>query len=181
MEHVDPTDVEGMSPPAEQLPDGVMADAVGTVRLLSDQLGTTHLAINQYELAPGESFTISAHAHAEQEELFVVLSGQITFETGPAAADGESTDAGDAENAVVVSAGELLRVPPGEFQLGTNRDSEPATALALGAPKEYAEGGQWKFVCADCGTYTVHDHRTGEDEAYVCLACGAEFGDESAE
>lgn len=162
MKRVRLADVEGVSPPDEELPDGRLAASVGTVRQLTDRLGATDVAINHYELAPGESFTISPHAHPEQEEVFLVVDGEVTFETD--------------DEPVVVGADEVLRVPPGTFQLGTNRAEEPATVFALGAPKEYASGGRWQFVCDDCETVTVHEPVTLDDrEAYRCEVCGTLF------
>jgi len=79
------------------------------------------MALNYYELAPGDSFAYGYHRHERQEELFLVQQGAATFET----------EAGD----VVVEAGEVVRFVPGEFQRGVNEGEERVVAFALGAPR----------------------------------------------
>jgi len=64
-------------------------------------LGTEHVAMNYFELAPGDAFAGGVHAHGDQEEVFYVLSGTATFEVGP---ERERVD---------VEAGELIRFAPG--------------------------------------------------------------------
>ncbi|MDS0299034.1 cupin domain-containing protein [Halogeometricum sp. S1BR25-6] len=49
-------------------------------RSLSDPLGTTDVALNRYRVAPGDRLA-GLHAHPGQEEVFVVLAGEATFET----------------------------------------------------------------------------------------------------
>ena len=85
-------------------------------RPLANALGAEHVAINYYELEPGESFAFGYHSHEEQEEVFYVLSGTATFET----------ETGD----IQVGPGEVLHVAPGEFQQGFNRGDELVVALA---------------------------------------------------
>ena len=158
MERVSAEEVDAVSPPDEGIPEGAMADSIGRVRKLSEPLGTTGMAINHYELAPGESFTISSHCHDEQEEVFYVETGEITFETP--------------EDDLTVGAAELLRVAPGEYQLGTNRSDEPATAIVVGAPRE--EDGKMLFACEDCGEYTPHELDESAEQ-YRCTDCGTAF------
>lgn len=138
-------------------------DSVGAARPLAEPLGATGLSVNYYRLAPGESFTVSPHRHSAQEEVFYVQSGTATFET----------DAGDA----TVSAGEIVRIPPGTFQLGTNRGDERVVALALGAPREYQDDTEWLVDCEACGERTIHVF--GETDAegeyvYRCTECDGE-------
>jgi uncharacterized cupin superfamily protein len=90
------------------------------LRPLSTPLDTNDLAINYFELAPGESFGYSYHRHHDQEEVFYVQTGTATFET----------EIGDVD----VEAGEVIRFAPSEFQLGTNQTDDRVEALALGAP-----------------------------------------------
>jgi mannose-6-phosphate isomerase-like protein (cupin superfamily) len=87
-------------------------------RGLSDPLGTTDFAINRYRLDPGERFSGSLHAHMDQEEVFVVVEGEATFET----LDGEET----------ISDGEAIRFTPGEFQSGKNDADEPLALAEAG-------------------------------------------------
>ena len=57
--------------------------------------------------------------------MFYVQSGTVTSET----------ETGN----LTVDADEVLRVPPGTFQLGTNYGDERVTALALGVAREYQD------------------------------------------
>lgn len=132
-------------------------------RSLTDALGCTDLAVNYYELAPGDSFAFAYHSHGSQEEVFVVLEGTATFET----------EDGDVE----VGPDEAVRFAPGEFQRGWNRGDERVRAIALGAPLEYG-GGDTLVDCPECGERTTHDIVTVEDEgharAVVCTECRTE-------
>ncbi|MEY7848907.1 cupin domain-containing protein [Natrarchaeobius sp. A-rgal3] len=96
-------------------------------RDLTESLSADGVAIVRYVLAPGERFSGSIHAHADQEEIFVVLEGEATFEL-------RTKDEGIRE--LVVTADEAVRFAPGEFQSGRNDGSEPLVALALGTPRE---------------------------------------------
>jgi len=133
---------------------------------LTEPLGLSDVAINYYELEPGDSFAFAYHNHAVQEELFYVLEGTATFETD----DGE----------LVVEAGQVVRFDRGEFQRGWNRGDEDVVALAIGAPLEY--GRQVKLRdCGACGERTDTDleHEREDGEAVVvayCKQCGAETG-----
>lgn len=133
-------------------------------RSLTKALGAEDVSINYYELDPGESFAFGYHQHAEQEEVFYLLSGAATFETE----DGE----------VVVEAGEAVRFAPGEWQQGWNRGEDRVTALALGAPQD---GGETTILrdCPECGERTGQEIRRAEDaDALVtrCVECGTETG-----
>lgn len=136
--------------------------AADVFRPLSGALGTEHVSINYYELGPGDSFGFCYHRHHDQEEVFYLIAGTVTFDTesGP----------------VEVSAGEAIRIAPGEFQRGTNRGDERVVALAIGAPKGSTDI-DLRRECADCGGRTPHEV-TPTDDAIVttCLDCGAETG-----
>ncbi|WP_435348411.1 cupin domain-containing protein [Haloarchaeobius sp. HRN-SO-5] len=133
-------------------------------RSLTKPLGTTDLAINYYELAPGDSLGFGYHSHEDQEEVFYVQSGTVTFET-------EGDD-------VPVAAGDVVRFGPGESQLGTNEHDERAVVLAIGAPQD---PGELHMVreCPRCGERTEQDIRPTEERdalLTVCVECGAETG-----
>jgi mannose-6-phosphate isomerase-like protein (cupin superfamily) len=140
-----------------------------SVTRLSEPLGTGELAINRYELAPGESFSAGMHTHLEQEELFYVIEGTATFET-------KSAPTAESET-VEVGPDEAIRFAPGEYQTGRNdADSgEPVVALALGAPKGMAETRvpQPCPACGDSDALAV----TFADDGFVlrCPDCAAEF------
>ncbi|MCU4718107.1 cupin domain-containing protein [Halapricum hydrolyticum] len=134
------------------------------MRPLTDALGATDLAINYYELEPGDSFAFAYHSHEIQEEVFYVQEGTATFETedGP----------------VEVAGGEVVRFGPEEFQRGWNRSDERVRALALGAPLEYGTQPKLRY-CPDCEEETDNRlARTDDDAAVVayCERCGAETG-----
>lgn len=133
-------------------------------RMLSPVLETTELAINYYELAPGDSFGFGYHRHEAQEEVFYVQTGTVTFET----------EEGD----VAVESDEVARFGPGEWQRGTNEGGERVVALGLGAPRD---AGETEMVrdCPDCEERT---HQTiewaddGEALVTLCEECGASTG-----
>jgi len=133
-------------------------------RPLGRALGLEDAAINYYELGPEDSFAFGYHRHADQEEVFYVQRGTVTFETedGP----------------VEVGAGEAVRFEPGEWQRGVNEGDERVVALALGAP---ADAGETTILreCPDCGERTPQDvDRAADADALVtlCEDCGAETG-----
>jgi len=152
MKHVRTEEVDSwMSPASVRRPLGKELDAEG-------------MALNYFELAPGESFAFGYHRHADQEEVFFVVAGEATFETE----DGET----------VVGEGEAVRFEPGEYQQGWNRGDERVVALALGAP---ADSGETDILreCENCGERTPQRiEPTDEKDALltVCEGCEAETG-----
>lgn len=134
------------------------------MRPLTRALGASDLAINYYELDPGDSFAYAYHAHGVQEELFYVQEGTATFDTE--------------DGSVTVEAGEVVRFPPGEYQRGWNRGEETVVALALGAPLEYGDIPKYRD-CEACGEATLNRLEyveDGEARVALCEECGAETG-----
>lgn len=136
------------------------------MRHLTEPLGLTDVAINYYELEPGDSFAFAYHNHEVQEEVFFVQAGTATFETE----DGPLT----------VEAGEIVRFDRGEFQRGWNRGDERVVAIALGAPLAYGEQVKLRD-CASCDERTenrLERERDGDGPVTVavCERCGAETG-----
>lgn len=124
---------------------------------LTEPLGLEAMAINYYELAPGDSFSGGLHTHMDQEEVFYVIEGEATFETR----DGEYT----------VGAGEVLRAAPGEYQEGKNTSDERLVALGLGAPQDSGET-RVLLPCQECGDsdyYVSEVHADGV--TLTCPAC----------
>lgn len=140
------------------------------MRQLTKPLEATDVAINYYELEPGDSFAFAYHKHEVQEEIFYVQSGVATFET-----DSDEVD---------VEAGEIIRFPPGEFQRGWNFGDDRVIALALGAPLEYGEQVKLRS-CPECGESTDHEltrrsatDTPGEDVVVaICKDCGTNTGE----
>ena len=136
-----------------------------TVRhLISDELGTSDVAIVYYELKPGDSFAGVMHCHHDQEEVFCVLSGTATFET----MNGQRT----------VGAGEVIRFGPGEFQNGHNRSNECVRALVLAAPKSGHDVERMELFteCETCGERTIYEVRSADEMVLriQCRHCGTE-------
>jgi uncharacterized cupin superfamily protein len=125
---------------------------------LSDALGTTDVAINRYRLSPGDGLPSGLHAHLDQEEVFYVVEGTVTFET--------------LSEPIVVDAGEAVRFAPGEYQTGTNVGESPALVLALGAPTE-TEQVRIPLDCPDCGHRGLSPAWDGE-VLLACPECGGE-------
>lgn len=128
-------------------------------RALSNELETTDLAINHYRVSPGGRLPAGLHAHADQEELFVVLSGEATFETldGP----------------VPVSGDEAIRFAPGEYQAGRNNGNETLELLALGAPRE-SDDVRIPIGCPDCGAENLRLDFGEGPLTFACPDCATE-------
>lgn len=134
-------------------------------RDVSAALGATDVAVMYYELERGEAFSGGFHTHLDQEEVFVVLKGEATWDTE------------DGEAAFTVGAGEAVRFAPGEFQHGYNASEGPVRALTLGAPPGMAETVS-RFRCPACGEYGEHDVALDEERGVTvteCRACGNEI------
>lgn len=138
----------------------------GDRRSLSEPLYTSDVAINHYTLEPGDRLA-GLHAHVDQEEVFIVVEGEVTFETfAPENGVGDE---------VTVASGEAIRFAPGEFQSGKNDSDGEAVILALGAPRG-TEDWRVPVACPHCGHEdtrpTVADD--GETPVLVCPECGGE-------
>jgi uncharacterized cupin superfamily protein len=152
MEHVDVDDVDDRMGPAD------------VKRDVSRALGATDMALNYYELAPGDAFGFGYHRHSDQEEVFYVVQGTVTFETE--------------DGTVTADAGEAVRFAPGEWQLGTNEGDERVVALALGAPQDMGETTMLR-ECPDCEGQTENEIQMADDRSAlvtICGECGAETG-----
>lgn len=128
-------------------------------RKLTDELGTTGLALGYYELDEGESSAFGYHAHGAQEEVFYVLRGAVTVRT----------DSGT----VTATADEAVRIPPGELQQAVNERAERAAVLVIGAPRDAGELTLLRF-CETCNGETpqeVRDVDSGRVRETVCTDC----------
>lgn len=129
-------------------------------RGLSDPLGTSDMALNRYRLDSGERFSGGLHAHMDQEEVFVIVEGEATFET----TDGE----------VTVGAGEAIRFAPGEFQSGKNDSDGAVVAFAMGAPRD-SEDVRVPEDCPECDHDDMRAVPADDGFDLVCPECGAEL------
>ncbi|XVH33626.1 cupin domain-containing protein (plasmid) [Haloferacaceae archaeon DSL9] len=129
-------------------------------RGLSARLETATVALNRYRIAPGDGLPGGLHAHADQEEAFVVLEGTAVFET----MSGEIT----------VEENETIRFEPGEFQSGRNGSADELVVLAAGAPRR-TEDIRLPVPCAECDREALRLNFGGDELTFVCPGCGAEF------
>lgn len=91
-------------------------------RALGDAAELENVAVNLYEVEPGEQIPLAYHYHDEQEELFYVLSGELHVETP--------------EGELVAAAEDLLVVEPDSPQRAFNPAdaTETLRTLAVGSP-----------------------------------------------
>ncbi|MFC6614335.1 cupin domain-containing protein [Halopenitus salinus] len=133
---------------------------------VSEPLDAEDFAMNYYALDPGEAFTGGLHAHLDQEETFLVLEGEATFETAPSPTAETET--------VTVSAGQLVRFEPGEYQQGRNESDEPLRALAMGTPQESTDV-RVAGPCEECGeSEYLRFAMVDGTPTLECPDCGAE-------
>lgn len=137
-------------------------DSATVKRPLTKALNATNLALNYYELAPGDSFAFGYHVHENQEEVFIIQEGRVSYETE--------------DGIVQVDAGEVIRFGPGEYQQGINRGDQRVVALAIGAPQETGKSEILR-ECQTCGERrpnTVERIQDGSAKITRCLECGSE-------
>lgn len=127
-------------------------------RSLSEPLGTTDVSINRYRLAPGDRIS-GLHAHADQAEVFLVVEGDLTFET--------------MDGVVDLGAGEAIRFAPGEFQSGKNDSDDGVELLALGTPRD-SEDVRVPVACPACGNDDARPTIRDGGPVLVCPACDEE-------
>ena len=92
-----------------------------TFQKLRRELGVESFGINAITLRPGQRNRV--HAHTKQEEVYVVLDGELTLWV-----EGDP---------VKLTPGHLARVGPSVRRQLTNATARPATILALGASGEH--------------------------------------------
>lgn len=143
-------------------------DHCASATVLTDALGADALALNHFELAPGETPSRGSHAHFDQEEVFYVLAGTVTFAVG----DPRETTPAD----VAVRAGGAIRFAPGEYQRAWNRGDESARMLAMGAPQG-SEDVDVVRDCPSCDTPTSQRFDRGDEVLRtVCVDCDTVTG-----
>ncbi|MFB6111155.1 MAG: cupin domain-containing protein [Halobacteriaceae archaeon] len=123
---------------------------------LTDILGLTDAAVNYYELASGDSFAFGFHAHEEQEEVFYIQEGTVTFRT--------------VGGSVEVGPREVVRFGPGEYQRGVNEGDTRVVALAIGAPQD-AGATEILRACPSCETETAQSLELTDDKDAIVARC----------
>lgn len=93
-----------------------------TRRPIGETAGLERLALNRYEVAPGEQIPLAYHYHDEQEEAFYVLDGRLHVETP--------------EREYAVEADEVFLAEPASPHRAYNPADAPGAAevIAIGAP-----------------------------------------------
>ena len=135
--------------------------AASVTKGLTAPLGLSDMALNYYELEPGDSFSGGVHTHTNQEEAFYILEGTATFET--------------LDDEFEVRQGEAVRFAPGEYQEGRNESDDRVRGLALGAPQESGEV-RVPLPCRECGEADYHvSHVHEEGITMECPECGNTF------
>ena len=148
-------------------------------RPVSDALGTDHLAMNYFELEPGDSFSGGLHTHHDQEEVFYVEEGTATFDVLVDAPEGPDDDA-DPEQ-VTVEGRELVRFEPGEFQMGYAKEEagNRVVGWALGAPGATHDWDELESMihCRECEEELPHGTTLTEEGRFqfTCTECEHTF------
>lgn len=123
----------------------------------TDPLNLSDMALNYYELEPGDSFSGGLHTHMDQEEVFYVMEGTATFQT----------EDGSRE----VGPDDVIRFAPGEYQEGRNESEDRIRALAFGAPQDMGET-RAKLPCTECGADYHKTEVSGDSVTLTCPDCG---------
>lgn len=91
-------------------------------RALGEAGDLDNLALNYYEVEPGEQIPLAYHYHDDQEEALYVLAGELHVETP--------------ERTYQVGSDEVFVVEPDSPQRAFNPDdaTDPVRTLAVGAP-----------------------------------------------
>lgn len=123
-------------------------------------LNLSDVALNYYELEPGDSISGGLHTHMKQEEVFYIVEGTATFDT--------------MDDTIEVGEDAIIRFAPGEYQEARNESENRVRAIAIGAPQEMGETRS-AVSCRECGAdyHTVEpskDHVT-----LICPDCGNQF------
>lgn len=131
----------------------------GLEHTLCGALGTSDVALSRYRVPPDSGLPSGLHTHLNQEEVFVVLHGILTFET--------------LSDPVVVNEAEAVRFAPGEYQTGVNSHDATAVVLAIGAPKG-SRVVRVPLDCPDCGERGLSPEWQDGEVLLGCPDCGAE-------
>lgn len=111
----------------EDAPD-VLGDHPGEMRFLTGPLGAEQVALTWRRMPPDTGSRGSyGHRHKTQEELYLVVSGTLTFKLG--------------DDVVETGPGMAVRVPPETFR-GIHNDTDEDAILVITSVKEADPGGE---------------------------------------
>lgn len=125
---------------------------------LDEYVEASTFGCNVYEAEPGTIVPWGYHRHPEHEELFLVLEGELAFETP----DGEYT----------VGPDEGFFVPMDHLNRARVAGETAARFVAVGAPKA-ADHTVIEETCPHCGEVTgrTFDEETEGDTVWQVLSC----------
>ena len=111
----------------EVAPD-VLGDYPGEMRFLTGPLGAEQVALSWRRMPPDTGSRGSyGHRHKTQEELYLVVSGTLTFKLG--------------DDVIEAGPGTAVRVPP-ETVRGIHNDTDEDAILVITSVKEADPGGE---------------------------------------
>jgi mannose-6-phosphate isomerase-like protein (cupin superfamily) len=100
--------------------DSVVDEEYGGMWLLRDALDAEALGVTLMELEPGARGKEHDHSHDGQEEVYLVVDGELSVDLG--------------EETVTLGAGEAIRLDPGTTRQLHNRGEERVRLVIAGAP-----------------------------------------------
>lgn len=131
---------------------------------LDEAVGAETFGVNLFTAHPDEQLPWGYHRHPNQEEILLVLSGEIEVNT---------------PNEVYhVSENEAIFVPMDHKQCAAAVGNAPASVIAIGAPKASDEA-IIEEQCERCDEVTQHEPQIknghdNESHALSCVNCGTE-------
>jgi mannose-6-phosphate isomerase-like protein (cupin superfamily) len=100
--------------------DSPIPEEWGAIRFLKKPLDTEHLGVSVFELEPGGKGAEHDEGESGQEEVYVCVEGEVTFEFE--------------DETVVLRENEALRVPSGTTRQVHNHGDERFKMVVAGAP-----------------------------------------------
>lgn len=131
---------------------------------LDEAVGAETFGVNLFTAHPGEQLPWGYHRHPNQEEILLVLSGEIEVDTP--------------DELYHISENEGIFVPMNHKQCATAVGNTPARVIAIGAPKASDEA-IIEERCEHCEEVTQHEPQIkgGHDNKthiLSCINCGTE-------
>lgn len=106
--------------------DSVVPEEWGGMWFFRDPLGCDNLGMTLLELEPNGKGRAHDHADEGEEEVYLVIDGELTLHLGGTKDDPDKTE--------TVAAGEAIRVSPDTFRQLHNHSDERIKVAIAGAP-----------------------------------------------
>lgn len=103
--------------------DSVVSEEYGGMWFFREELGCSNLGMTLLRLEPGGKGKPHDHSHDDQEEVYLVVDGELTVELGEAEPE-----------TVTLTDGDALRVGPDTWRALSNRSDDPVRVVIAGAP-----------------------------------------------